>query len=250
MFGNNNFDGYVTHQEGEALKIIPKLDEESIIDITKNGIINRYDFNILVPNNNLPLLLEQTYKQGEVLYPESVEELEAQKNRLLSLILDTISQECEVQIEIPENASLYSYTYYIYDFLVSNFKQYLINFFTNYIVKEKNSIYQNMNLSMYKKEKNTSTKYGKTLYTNPKMAIITSYLHLVIQNLTAYDISLETILYNVYSNSSIITSILESVFPINDFYQTQYVSLITNPYISQSIISNIRFALHNISINQ
>ena len=248
-FGNNNFDSYEVHQQFEALKVIPNLDEQSIRDITLQDIQQRYDFNIILPMNNLPYLIDQTFKQTKELYPESIQELDDEENRLLGIILTTIEYNCGVKIEIPDDANLYSYTYYIYDFLISGFKQHMIEFFTNYIIREKNTIYQEMNLSIHKKDKNSSSKYGKLLYSNPKLAAISTYLNEVVTNMCSFDISLETILSNIYQNQSISTTLLSSIFPVQDFFKTQYVVLVTNPYISQSIISNIRLAIHNIAIN-
>jgi hypothetical protein len=247
-FATQNMSNYTIHQENEALKVVSHLNEMSIIDIVKQDFMQRYDFSLVLPINNLPSIIEQTFKQTEDTYPESVQDLENRKNELYRVILDNVAQLCNVVFDEVDDSSLYSFTYYAYDFLISNFKPYLISFFTNFIIKEKNNIYINMNLSMYKKEKNSSTKYGKSMYTNTKLAIISAYLDLVINNMSTFDIDLETILSNVYPNNSIIT-LLGNIHPINNFYTDNYISLVNTPLLRQSIVSNIRFALHNAAIN-
>lgn len=248
-FGVNNFSTYNIHQENEALKILSHLNDESIYDIVIQNIQQRFDFSIILPSQNLPMLIEQQFKQTMDTHPHEAEILEIRKNEIYTNILNIIQQYCNVTIVIPEDASLYSYTYYIYDFLVSGFKHHLVEFFTNYIIKEKNTIYTEFNLANYKKDKNSTLKYGKVIYSNPKLAVINAMLDMVVRNICAFDISLQDILNCSCVDANVATCILQSVLPNNDYYKDIYVTMINNDYISQSIISNIRFAIHNIAIN-
>lgn len=242
-YGIQNMHSYNIHQENEAMNVIAHLNDMSIIDITKQDYFQRYDFNIVLPITNLPGVIEQTFKQTQEMYPENIQELENTKNHLYRVILDTISSLTNIYFDDIDDQSLYGYTYYVYDFIISNFKQYMILFFNNYIIKEKNTIYNEMNLAAFRKEKNSTAKYGKNTYTNQKIAMISAYLDKVITDMSVFDISIETILANIYNNNAI-SNMLSSI-KCNNFYQEQYITLLNSPLIRQSIISNIRFAIHN-----
>ena len=243
-YGIKNIHSYNIHQENEALSVISHLNEFSIIDITTQSYNQRFDFEMVLPITNLPATIEQTFKQTEQLYPNDIEELERTKNSLYRSILNTISSCSNCVFEDVDDSILYGLVYYVYDFFISNFKQYIIMFFSNYIIKEKNSIYSEMNLSMYKKEKNLTTKYGKTNYNNPKIAIIISYLDKILTNMSTFDISFENILSNIYSDNNII-NLLNNNISCDNFYLNHYISILNMPWVRQSIISNIRFNIHN-----
>lgn len=242
-YGIQNMHSYNIHQENEAMNVVSHLNEMSIIDITRQDYFQRYDFTTILPITNLPGVIEQMFKQTQEMYPENIQELENTKNHLYRVILDTISALTNIVFDNVDDQSLYGYTYYVYDFIISNFKQYMILFFNNYIIKEKNTIYNEMNLAAFRKEKNSTAKYGKSTYTNQKIAMISAYLDKVITNMSVFDISIETILSNIYNNNAI-TNMLSGI-KCNNFYQEQYITLLNTPLIRQSIISNIRFAIHN-----
>lgn len=235
--------------ESDTSTIISHFDEEFVLDIVEDNLLRR--INVYQPNlPNIVSAIEQHYKvlanNDEIRLNHSVEVLQKRNSIYNSIISLLCNRHNLVYTPIDETVDLYSISYYLYDFLVSNFRKYIVDFFTLYIYKEKNEIYNAFNLEDKKKDKDSSTIYGKKLYNDQKIAIINANLDEVLVGLCGVDVNFIDILNAVYENKSISNHIYNNIVSSNNFFTDIYSTIIRNLNYRQMIITDIRFALHQI----
>ena len=232
---------YNIESERAISDALAQFSPEFIMDTIKFRIEERFN-SYQVSNPNLASAWEQYFKQLENNFPSSVMELQETRNQTFMELLQIIAKEGNFTILTENINDLFSTSFYIYDFFIANFSNYLVQFFTNFIIREKNGIYESLNLAERKRSKDSSTIYNKKFEGNIKLAIINANLDYVIDNMTNFDIGFHTILENIYGNNEI-TRLIESTFlPITDFYQDNYVPVI-NSNLRPIIITNIRMAI-------
>lgn len=239
---------YDIKNESDTSMVIQYFDFDFIVNIIEDNLIRR--INIYQPTlPNIIAAIEHsfkiTYNTDEVRTLYSNEMIE-RRNDIYRKIIKLLCNRHDLVFNENENTDTYSLAYYLYDFLVANFKQYMIDFFATYIHKEKNEIYNFFNLNEYKKNKDSSTLYGKKLYNNQKIAIINANLEYIIQGMDGFDISIEDILGVIYGNKNTINFILSNINFDDNFYKKVYMGVLSDNFINQALITDIRLALHQI----
>lgn len=228
--------------------VIRHFDFEYVLDIIEDN----YKRRILGYNPSLPNvvgIIEQQIKatyltDGITAYPQ---EATALRDDMYVKIINALCKSHGLVFNNTDSCDYYSLAFYLYDFLISNFRNIIIEFYTSFILKEKTSLYNTINNDM-KKNKDSSTTYGKKLYKDQKLAVINANLEDIMNMICGMDIPFEDILKTVYhTNATNISKyISEHIKAVEDFYQTVYVKEINTYYIKQSILTDIRLALHAI----
>lgn len=241
----SNFLTYNINTEGEIARILSHFDSEYIFDIIRDNLNQRSNYTA-ISAPNIVSSFEQNFKLIKDQYQTDIDQIERVRVQTYKEIIDIICKEYNLQFnETDDNLDYYSAAYYLYDFLVANFSNYLVFFFANYIFRERNSIYEAFGLADLKKNKDNSTVYGKKIYKDIKFAMITANVDFIIDNICNYDISLYTILETVYPDKNIINYINYLISPIDDFYRNHYVRILNGD--EKSIyLSNIKIKLHEI----
>lgn len=235
--------------ENQISIILSHFNRDYIFDIIENNIEGRFDFMQAKPN--VIASYETYFKQLVMQYTADldVQQIEQTREDTYREIIELLSNKFNISIDLTNIQDYYSVAYYLYSFLISDFRNNLVNFFTNYIIKEKNAIYEALNLSEYKKSKDTTTLYNKKVYKNIKLAIINANLEIVLKNICAFDISFDTLLNCIYQDKNMVKYIQSIITPNVDFFKEQYVSCIfsnLNPMITTAIRMNIQ----KLSINE
>jgi len=233
-----NLNSYNIGLEGEVSDILSHFNSDFIFDIIKDNINSRCGF-FTTTMVNIPASFEARFKQAKATFPENSVQIEAVR-------LETYNQ---ILINGNNITDPYSAAYYLYDFLVSNFSNNLVTFFSNYIVKEKNSLYESLHLADYKKNKDSSTIYSKKLYKNSKLAIINANIDYVIANICVFDIPFYNILSMIYQDKNIIKYLNDICVPINDFFRYTYGPLIQGQ-LRPTLLTNIRLQIQSLSIDE
>lgn len=228
--------------DNEVSVILSHIESDYVIDVVKNSLKQRFlrIDNIITPPN-IVNSWEQFFKQLLLRYTadEDQQNIKNVREQTYKEIIGLICEEFNLQFNDQDIEDYYSPAFYLYDLFISNFGTYLILFYSNYIIKEKNGIYDSMGLIDYKKKKDTSTLYNKKIFKNNKLAVIISNLDYVINNMCAFDISFDMILNTVYQDKYMIKFIQNIVSPRDNFYQNQYVPLLRSD-LRPNILSNIR----------
>lgn len=247
----SNSNVYSISTESEISLILSHFNSEYIFNLIEDNISNKFKYY----QTNMPNVVaayEQYFKQLSMTYTNQgdKERIEKVKLETYSEIINILCNKHNLVFNHEENQDLYSAAYYLYDFLICKYTDNLVLFFTNFILKEKNSIYESLNLNDYKKSKDSSTIYNKKIYKNPKIAIITANLEYVISNICVFDIPFNVLLNNIYQdNKSMIRFIENIVQPKCDFFKDNYVrSLNTN--LRPILLTDIRLEIQKHSIEE
>jgi hypothetical protein len=241
--GSNTYNVCV---ETEISNILSHFNTQFIFDVIKDNINNRTSY-IQMLNGNIPASFEQYFKQIKMRYTGDIQTIDQVRIDTYREIIKILCNECKLQYIESQIQDYYSAAYYLYDFLVANFTNNLVGFFANYIIKEKNGLYDSLKLNEYKKNKDSSTSYSKKIYKNIKLAIINSNLDYVIDNICVFDISFQNILSTVYFDKNVIKYIESIVTPLNDFFKMYYVSLIQSN-LRPILLTNIRLEIQKLSV--
>lgn len=239
---------YNVTTENEIAVILSHFNSEFIFDIIRDNIAQKYNFyQINMPN--VVASFEQYFKQLQMVYDNLDDKVSIENTRIETYkeILNILSSHYDLEIDHDSIQDYYSITYYLYDLLVSGFNNSMITFFTNYIIKEKNTIYDVLQLNNLKKNKDISTIYNKKVYKNTKLAIINANLEYVIDNLCGYDITFNTILNTIYQDKNMIRFIENIVVPRVDFFKSTYVNMIFST-VRPIILTNIRLEIQKQSM--
>lgn len=239
---------YNIQSEKEISDALSQFSPEFIMDTIKYRFEDRIN-TVQLQNPNIPSAWEQYFKQLLNNYPMDKHEIEVVRDNTYLEIMRIICRETGMQFNENINSDLYSCAFYLYDFLIANFNNHMISFFANFIIREKNGIYDVLNLAGFKRNKDSTTIYNKRLDKNVKIAIINSNLEYVIDSMFNFDISFHNILETIYGGSSVVQLIESICLPIDDFYRTNYLPLLMSN-MKPIIITNIRMAIQQQSMNQ
>ena len=152
--------------------------------------------------------------------------------------------------ELDDTIDLYTAAFYAYDFLVCNRNNIMINFYTSFIVNNKDYLYGALNLDEYKKAKDMSTSYNKKMYTDNKYIIISANMEKVIKFISTLDIKLLDIFKSTYINPDVVM-FLDNAFADKGNFFADYYCKISEEELP-IVITNIRLKLQQIigNINQ
>lgn len=238
---------YNIENEYSMSVILSHFDTDYIYGVIINKIRNKYfEISDIV---NIPYTYNENFKQLLSIYTnDNDRELILQtRNTIYTEIIDLLCKSFDLEFNpIEDQIDLYNPVYYLFDLLVSGFTNYVIIFFANYIVKERNNLYNSLNLGQYKREKDSSTIYNKKRINNTKLAIIISKLSYVIDNICCHDITFENYVNTVCFDKSIASYITSIVSSKSDFFKKFVVPMFNkNSPIQPMLISDITIALYN-----
>lgn len=239
---NNTEYGIVSDRE--IASILGNFTPNMIIDMLDDILIDKirpYSSNI----GNLVAAYESNYVATVTQYPMLSDDLLSLRQDTYESIMKRICEFHSLEYELDPGADIYSVALYAYAFLVSGFKSNIATFYRNFIMKEKNNIYEAFNLSEMKRSKDSSSSYSRRVYKggNPKISVIHANLDYVIAQMSSFDIDLPTIIEHVYMGNKPVTKMLQSILSdAGDYYHTFYVGAMNSVYRAE-LITDIRLSL-------
>lgn len=251
MFNSNSLI-YNFASENELAVVLGHFSKDYITTIVQTNLENRLRiYNGKIPNAIYSI--EQDFKATKENYPDSITDIEYCRASTYQGVISQLCNFYDLEFNLSDNVDLYSCTFTLYNLLVSDFADNLILFFTNYIIKERNALYDYLNLSEYKKNKDSSTLYSKKIYKNNKLAAIHANLERVVDSIAGFDISFETLLNIIYTDKNLINFILSIVKPRSDFFRNHFASYLFTEH-RPVILTTIRLRLQelateNINVN-
>lgn len=246
FIANNNTYNIAT--ENEATIILSRFNDEYIFNIIEENLENRFRYYYDMPLPNIVHSLEQNYKNMLAMFPQNTEEIQIRRIQNYKKIIDILCNKHNLIFVDSQEMDYFSIAAYLYDFLISNFKNYLVMFFTNYIDREKNNLYTSLDLQNLKKNKDISTLHAKKTYKNQKLAIINSNIEFVIKSISVQDIDFKTVLDHIYYDKNISKYIITCISPEIDFFSNIYVPIMNSMSdFKFSCLSEIRMMIHNLA---
>ena len=238
-------DDYVIYTEAEVSEILSHFNTDYILDTIDDNI--GYRLNFYAPSiPNIVISIESFYKELIIRYENEVDSIKSTRNDTYETIISILCNKFNLSYNNENIQDNYSVALYLYKFLISEFKTTIISFFTNFIYKEKNSLYESLRLDDIKKDKSNSSAYTKKLYKNQKLATINANLEYVIDNICNFDISFMDVLNNVFIDKNTSKFMESVIIPNGDFFKENIVFILQQPAIKPICITNIRLALQGL----
>lgn len=235
---------YTIVSNNEAASIICRFTPEMIEDTVRSAISTKYN-NYSMSLVNIVEALETNYKMSFVGLPEYKGEINSSREDSYRNIMNLICQAHNLKYVLRENDDIYSAAYYTYDLLISQFNVRIINFFVNYINREKNTLYETLELAAKRKD---DSPYSKKLYKNgsPKLATIHANLEYVLENICAYDINFNEFLELAYIPDRVKARLLQFILiDCGDFFTRIIVPYFKANYAT--LVTHIKFALQGLA---
>ena len=246
FISNSNTYNIIT--ETELSEILSHYNSEFVLSVVEEAMNKRFVEYPYIPMPNVVAAWEANFKLIMNKYndlPEAKTEVPRVRSETYIEIIDLICRQFDLQFTEDQNIDLYSAANLMYDFFVCKFLPYMTDFFAKYIYTERNSLYESLHLSDYKKNKDSSTIYGKKIYKDVRMAVVNANVGYIVEQMESFDIDLSTIFQ--LSLPTQVANYMDSLLLSNsDFYHNYYVSLLKTD-MKAPILSEIILKLRQIS---
>lgn len=235
---------YTVVSNNEAASIICRFTPTMIEDIIREALNTKftdYSYNCY----NLVDTLETNYQMAVNGMGEYSSDIMRDRHDNYIRIINMVCNAHNLQYVYDDNHDVYTVATSLYSLLISEYNLFLINFFTNYINKNKDMIYESLKLEDKRKE---LSAYSKKIFKgngNDKLAIIHMNLEYVLNTVLSYDIDFQQYLYYALFPNTQRSEFLQSlVFDTGDFMKRIIVPHYqNNPWI----ITHIRLAFQGLS---
>lgn len=227
-----NQQAFNIQSETEVAVILSNFSTDYIYGAINDMLKERTSTFTNMSRPNYVMGLEASFKEMLDAYPSDRDNILATRDKTYEEIMNIIAKSFNLELSYDETIDKFSMASYMYDFFVSNYDQYLCQFFSRFISREKEGLYAALCLDESKKSKDISTIYNRKTYVDQKMAIINANLDKVIGYISNLDFDMNTILNFIYPDKPETVSLfLNHVKPMVDFFQSAYVGLLQNPMV-------------------
>lgn len=234
--------------ENELAIVLSHYESDYVYDIVKSQIQSTANSSFIAPPPNVVGAWEQNFKAIMDQYgAEGSTKIQEVRQETYREIIDIICESYGLNFTISD-VDMYSAAYALYDFFVCNLPGNIINFFAKYIYKERTAIYDNMGLSEMKKNKDSSTVYGKRMYKDIKIAVINANITKVLDNIcVAMEFDFPTIISVMTDDRNLIKYILSIVSDNGDFYGNVMIPIVKT-YLAD-YVTGIRLKIQELAIS-
>lgn len=121
----------------------------------------------------------------------------------------------------------------------------MINFFTSFIVNNKDALYRMLNLEDFKKNKDSAAAYGKRVYADQQYAVISANIPAIMNYICTLDISLLNIFQLTYKDINLVSFLDNAFADRGNFFKDYYCSALQKIEEVPIIITNIKLSLQS-----
>lgn len=241
----NNTQPYQIANDYNAAELLAYFDTDYIFNIL-NDKLSSISFSKSTIEPNIVSAFETNFKMMEEQYPGDSQNIKMIREQIYTNIINLLTQKFNLKFnELDPSIDLYTAAYYLYDFTVCNRNKLMINFFTVFIINNKDNLYINFSNEDYRKGKDSGIVYGKMIYDDQKFAMISANITTIINHISTLDISLLNIFQSNY-NSEIAIFMDNAFADRGNFFRDFYCSILNKPEELPIVITNIRLAIQNI----
>lgn len=233
--------------ENELAVILSHYNSNFVCDIVNDQIsrIRSGSSMMISTPPNVVAAWEQNFKAILDQYgAENATKIQEVRYETYKEIIDIICQSYNLNFTIAD-IDIYSAAYTLYDFFVCRLTNYITKFYSTYVYKERSSIYESMGLSEMKKNKDSSTIYGKRMYKDIKIAVITANITRIIENInSASEFDFTTFISIVLNDDRTLCKYLLSLVSDNGNFFYDIIIPTFNNNIAE-YITGIRFGIQD-----
>lgn len=235
---------YQISNEYNVANMLEQLDANVLFDILEEKL-NNISFSKSIIESNIVGALNANFKAMNEQYPGDSQNIREIRREVYTNIISILTKKFNLEFNSnDETIDLYTAAYYLYDFLVCNRNNIMINFFVAFIVNNKDSLYASINTEEIKR--NNTVAYGKRVYVDNKFAAISANIGSIINNISTLDIRLVNIFQSTYKSQELVAFLDNAFADRGNFFKDYYCSIINNKEELPIIITNIRLALQNV----
>lgn len=247
MFGNNPIQ--IINSEKAVGIILSKFSSDFILDVIQDNIKMKFrPFNVGAVN--YPIVFEQDFKMAMMEHPSFIDQINDVRLKTYKEIIDIIcaSYNLVVSAEVDDYTpdQMYTLAVLLFDIFVTNFTPKMINFFVQYIINNKDDIYNSITDAEEIKKNKETTAYGKKIYSDTKMVVIHSTLNSVLSSIAAHDIPFNILIYYLVDRSTA-DYLLTVLQDTNDIYKYHYAKYINDPITRPDLFTAIKFEIQNMA---
>ena len=241
LINNKEFE---LQSNNQLAAILSQFDANYIIDIIDDTMTKRLNSFELVPAPNAIEAFESNFKALRDIYPFDLDNIEDTRHTAYREVIRIISTRFNLQFEEQEYLDFYTMAYYLSDFFVSKFNNYLVTFYDRFIEQEKANIYSNFRLEEMKKNKDTAAAYSKIVFGNDEaIALIVANLPYVLNNIKNLPVSDHDIYSIIYQdNTDAIQLLEENITPVAGIFNI-FNNILFNEFMYPTVITHIRMAI-------
>ena len=223
--------------------ILSQFDDDYIMGVIDDSLQNRFRIYDL-PAPNIVAAFENNFKTIKDGFSTYTDDISETRERVYKNIIAKICKFYDLEFQDSDEMDYYSAAYWLYELLVSNFTQNLINFYVSYIIKERKSLSTALNLSQLRKDSDTTLMYSKNLFKDQELASIHCNLGYVLDQMSTFDIDLWTILTLVYqSNETLPGYIYGLIRDCGNFFRNHYETFAVNSKNSADVLTYMKLGL-------
>ena len=230
--------------ENELAVILSHYNSTFVYDIVNEQIskIKSGNISMISTAPNVVAAWEQNFKAIMDQYgAEGAIKIQEVRQETYREIIDIICSNFNLNFTIAD-VDIYSAAYTLYDFFVCNLSNYITKFYSNYIYKERSSIYEGMGLSEMKKNKDSSTIYGKRMYKDIKIAVIIANVTKIIENInSAMEFDFSTMISTIIEDKNLVRYLISLISDKGNFFQQTVIPIFNNNI--PEYITSVRFAI-------
>lgn len=226
--------------------ILANFDAGYILDIVRDSINRRFrPYSTGMPglasiDINFKNLLEGTDDSSQK------QQILATRSRTYNDIINILCQYYNLTYTPGEDTDDYAVAYFLYDILVSNFTSTIINFFTRFILENKDNIYAAASAES-KITKDDTSSYSKKIYNDPKMGYIHTNIAQIMDNISVSDITMEQIVHYGYGDPNAEMLLGNCIIENSHLFAEHFTPFLQNPSTRADLITNVRLALQKYS---
>ena len=233
--------------DNQLAGILSQFDDDYIMDVVKDSLNDRFRL-YSPPRPNVVSAFEFTFKQLTDGFSSNTDDILSTRRRVYTNIINTICDYYDLTFNAYDDTDYNSAAYWLYDFFISNFTEYLKNFYAMYLIRERNSIDMALNVTSMRKDNDTSYSYSKKLFKDSKIAAIHCNVEYVIREIETFNIDLKTILSCVYPANQNIPMYIMSLISDDTgrFFQNHYQTFVIGSKDSADILTYIKLTIQQI----
>lgn len=234
--------------DNQLAGILSQFNYDYIMDVVRDSINDKFRLYNL-PRPNVVAAFESTFKQLTDGFSSNNDEIIATRRTTYIDIINCICNYYGFTFNQADDTDYYSAAFWLYDFLVSNFTNHMINFYTLFLINERNSIYSALQLDQIRKDNDSTLSYSKKLFKDPKLAAIHCNLDYVISQIGSFNINITTIINYVYQSNINLPSYINSLITddTGSFFNNHYQSyIIESKDYSAEILTYIKLSLQQL----
>lgn len=206
--------------------ILDKFDDNFIMDAIDYSIDHRFrPYDQPMPN------VVYGYEQQFVILSEGFvsnqQDISETRYRTYMNIINRLCEKHNFRFNNSDELDYYSAAFYLYKFLIAEFTNNIITFYTNFLIRERAGIYNSLNLKDLKKNE-TGMVYSNQLFKDEKLGMIHGNIGYVMENISAFDIDLYNILDLIYADKNISRYIYGLVEDAGNFFKDFYSAYVTD----------------------